>query len=174
MAKADRAHSTWGADSTLTPPDTRRRGLLSGLGAAALAAVSGASPSHAAQIRTAGTLARDAGPDAALLADIAALAEMTRRHDALSEATGDLPTTHPDYKAARVAFEADVRRFHELRERIARTPAMTPEGAAEKGRLVVLRARYELTGDTEYHEDWDTEEALAISALRDLFPGAGA
>lgn len=165
MHKADDARST-GATPFPCPAERvapRRRSLLAGAAAALAAAPFTA---HAAQIGTVGTLARDAAPDSGLLADIAKLRAMVARHDALDRETGYLPFDHPHQQAAQAEFRADFRQFHALRERIARTPAATAAGGAGKAALALALLAGSYAGYPA--DDWDTDEAVAYSALRDL------
>lgn len=168
MHKATHAH-TMGANPDLCPatapalPSPRRRSLLAGA-AAALAAAPFAA--HAEQIRTVGTLARDAGPDARLLADIDELRAMTARHDALDGQVFHLPFDHPRHAAVQAVFRADFHQFHALRERIARTPAATEAGAKAKAAFAIEHLAGSYSGYPS--DDWDCDEALAYSALLDL------
>ncbi len=184
MPKAIDARST-GAPSMssaerATPPalpSPHRRGLLASAAAALAAAPFTASyadqlRSVAAQLRTVGTQARDADADAGLLADIAELLAMSRYHDALCDEEADMLASHPRAREIAAIYAADFGRFHELRARIATTPATTPGAAKAKAALAIERFKWSYSGMPS--DDWDADEALAYSALLDLMGRAAA
>ncbi len=157
MTKAARANSTCalvahppaGAASPGTPasPSPRRRGLLAGA-AAALAAAPFAA--HAAQLRTVGALARDAGPDAALL---------TLHRDFLAH--------HVVVEAWNAGFvsedagEAAHDRWWECVQAITAIRATTPAGMQAKAEVALLA--YETAGG-----HGGPDEDLVRAALRDV------
>lgn len=137
---------------------THRRSMLAGAAAALVAGGVAAVPLPAS--------AEPVGADAALLADIHELTSMCTEHNRLIDQTADLMGDDPRFVAANKVFAADRARFHELRERIARTPARTPAEATAKAALAVLLFKYDFVGYPAEH--WDSAEAVAVSALRDL------
>jgi hypothetical protein len=126
-------------------PSTPRRGLLAGAAAALVAAPIA---THAATLRTVGSLARDAGPDAALLA----LLPEWRGLDAF--------ITSDAYDPEEPESTRQHDRWWSIVRRVTDTPARTFEGRAAKAE--VLRA---VIRDCADHTA--PEGRLALSLIRD-------
>ncbi len=138
-----------------TPADNTRRSLLAGA-AATLAAAPFAA--HAAQLRTVGALARDAGPDAGLLAACAAFMATDAEVQAWNR------DERPEYADDAVSGRL-MDRWHELAWQIEGIPARTAAGISAKAR-VAAEALYSVRMPDGTFDG--VEETLALSALRDM------
>ncbi len=135
----------------IEPITTSRRALLAG--------------SSAALAVTAAPLAKAdaANPDAELLAMIDAFRATREETTVILDAVEDLPAHSPEQEAAWTRhWDVLSPLYHDLKWRIATTPARTREGLLAKAK--VAGERYYIVEDASVSGD----DALAVSVIRDV------
>lgn len=142
-------------------PSPHRRGLLAGA-AAVLAATPFAA--HAAQLRTVGALARDAGTDAELVRLGAEFQGIENRIYAVEAPFYDVLQSPPEDVVAKLKTLHQQK--HTIADRITTLRAVTPAGLHAKARALLGYVEWEFDGRKPAVDD--RHNMLAWSIARDL------